>query len=122
MRSLRFVLLAAVLCLSRQALAHTPAYFGFVPKVEFGEPATGSTVKYLRSLSFTDIEAGSPAAKAGVRAGDEVLELDARPVAKWSATRFDRYVHALHPGKRLRLKVRHADGTTAHIAVVGIRQ
>lgn len=122
MKFARQALIALALTVSQQAGAHTPAYFGFVPKVEFTEPALGSTVKYVRSVTFTDVEAGSPAEKAGVRAGDEVLAIGAKPLAKWTDAQFDRFVHGLKPGKRLALKVRHSDGTNASISVVGVKQ
>jgi predicted metalloprotease with PDZ domain len=45
-------------------------YFGSVP--EFGEGTTG--------VKFADVREGSPAAKAGFKAGDTMVEFDGKPI------------------------------------------
>ena len=45
-------------------------YFGSIP--DFGGPPHG--------VRFSDVHEGSPAAKAGLRAGDILVEFDAKPI------------------------------------------
>jgi serine protease Do len=56
----------------------------------------------------TDVEAGSPAADAGILRGDLILEANRTPVSKP-----DQIMQALtdNPGKPLLLLVRHKDAT-----------
>lgn len=55
----------------------------------------------------------SPAARAGIRPGDQLVSLDGRPIASWAA--FTRAVRA-HPGVPVRLVVRRSGRLTPLVA------
>jgi regulator of sigma E protease len=57
---------------------------------------------------------GSPAAAAGLRAGDVILTIDARPVSFLHATDVSSYLRE-HAGQRVTLTVQRADGSTEEL-------
>jgi hypothetical protein len=72
-------------------------YFGSVP--DFGGPAHG--------VRFSDVREGSPAAKAGLRSGDVLVEFDGKPIDNL----YD-FTYALRqhkPGDRVQVKVLRND-------------
>jgi serine protease Do len=100
------------------------------PTVATGKPGTSSelglslqplTPELRQQLGYetetgvlvTDVEAGSPAADAGILRGDLILEANRTPVSKP-----DQIMQALtdNPGKPLLLLVRHKD-TTRYLAI-----
>jgi len=62
-----------------------------------------------------EVSAGSPAAAAGIVAGDYIIAIDDRPVK--SAGDLARYVQ-LHLGAEIDVTVRHADNTTGTVRLV----
>ena len=79
-------------------------YFGSVP--DFGEGAKG--------VKFADVREGSPAAKAGLKAGDVMVEFDGKPIENLND--FTYALRAKQPGDTV--KVRVMRGATAIEAVV----
>jgi phosphoserine phosphatase RsbU/P len=65
------------------------------------------------ALRVTAVEPGTPAEAAGLRAGDEIVALNGRPLVSERAVH-DEILHA-QPGTVVRLSVRQADGGTADI-------
>jgi regulator of sigma E protease len=61
-----------------------------------------------------NIVSGSPADRAGLKSGDEVVAVNREPVAQWDE--LVRLIRA-HPGAGMELRVRRADGTEQTLAV-----
>jgi len=68
-------------------------YFGSVP--DFGEGTTG--------VKFADIREGSPAAKAGLKAADVLVEFDGKPIQ--NLYDFTYALQAKKPGDVVKVKV-----------------
>jgi regulator of sigma E protease len=104
------------------ALAKAPAgpvelRFADAPPVTLNMPASQeqrievlNQVDPFREPVVSDVAAGSPAAKAGIRPGDRVLQADGRPVGSWL-----QLVSAIqtHAGKPLPLVVQRGGGQLA---------
>jgi len=71
-------------------------YFGSVP--DFGEGVTG--------VKFSDVTPGSPAAKAGLKADDVMVEFDGKPIQ--NLYDFTYALRAKMPGDVVRVKVLRA--------------
>lgn len=69
------------------------AYFGSVP--DFGEVKTG--------VKFADVREGSPAQKAGLRAGDILVEFDGKPIQ--NLYDFTYALRTKKPGQEVAVKV-----------------
>lgn len=83
-------------------------YFGSIP--DFGE-----TVKGVR---FADIQAGSPAAEAGLRGGDILVEFDGKPVG--NLYDFTYALRSRKPGDKVAVKVLRGGSTIS--ATVTLRE
>ena len=68
-------------------------WFGSIP--DFGEGTKG--------VKFADISAGSPAAKAGFKAGDVMVEFDGKKID--NLYDFTYALRAKHPGDKVQVKV-----------------
>jgi membrane-associated protease RseP (regulator of RpoE activity) len=68
-------------------------YFGSIP--DFGGPANG--------VRFSDVRDGSPAAKAGFKAGDVMVEFDGKPIQ--NLYDFTYALRAHKPGDTVKVKV-----------------
>jgi len=68
-------------------------YFGSIP--DFGEGTKG--------VKFADVRDGSPAAKAGFKAGDVMVEFDGKPIQ--NLYDFTYALRAKKPGDQVRVKV-----------------
>jgi S1-C subfamily serine protease len=83
-------------------------------------PTTDAIALGVRGgAQVTRVDAGSPAAASGLRAGDEVVGLDGHEVA--SMANLIMAVHALAPGTRIELDVVREDVPRQLIAVVAAR-
>ena len=85
------------------------AYFGSIP--DFGEGVKG--------VKFADVREGSPAAKAGFRAGDVLVELDGKPIQ--NLYDFTYALQAHKPGDSVQVKVMR-DGAAVEATVVLARR
>lgn len=74
---------------------------------------------YEPSTTLEDVQPGSPAAAAGLRAGDTLIAIDGRTIASWEE--FQRAVAASKPGDRLLLEVERGQTTLAVPVVLGER-
>lgn len=86
------------------------AWFGSVP--DFGETPEG--------VRFADVTAGSPAAKAGLRAGDILVEFDGAPVQ--NLYDFTYALRAKKPGEEVTVKVLRGTETITAKVTLGERQ
>lgn len=112
---LRFVAVLLLALLAGRAHAEDHGYFGFALDAE----TQGFFSPTITSLSIDKVLPGTPAERAGIRAGDRIVEVEGKPVAgskalelKASATR--------QVGQTLHLTLRHADGQVFHVAMVAV--
>ena len=70
----------------------------------------------VKKLSVTEVTKGSPAETAGMKAGDQILQIDGQNVAGKRALELRSFMK-LNPGETRRLRVRHADGTEAEVRI-----
>jgi hypothetical protein len=84
------------------------------PNARLGEPfpfdASGLTLQLVeetKQFRIIEVRADSPAADAGLRAGDIILAIDGRPAAKWTLAEVQTLLQ--HPGKQHRLEMRRGD-------------
>lgn len=113
--SLRFIAVLLLGLLAGRAQAEDHGYFGFALNAE----TQGFFSPTITRLTIDKVLPGTPAERAGIRAGDRIVEVEGKPVAgskaldlKASATRL--------PGQTLHLTLRHADGQVFHAAMVAI--
>lgn len=98
---------------------------GFVRHARLGIRAGDLTPSIARQFGLdvtqgvliSDVEAGGPAATAGLRSGDVVISLDAEPVT--SMARLTAVIRAREPGDRLRLTIRREGRQMELEAVLG---
>ena len=85
------------------------AYFGSVP--DFTEIPNG--------FRFSDVREGSPAAKAGLKAGDILFEFDGKPIQ--NLYDFTYALRARKPGEEATVKVRRGDRVIETKVLLGTR-
>ena len=98
--------------LSSLAFAAERGYFGFSVTVD----ADGIFNPTLRSIKIDQVSPGSPAAKAGLAAGDSILEVQGLVV---SGAKGDELKAAMQKsaGEMLRLKIRHANADPVEVSM-----
>jgi len=129
---------ALVLGLALVGNASAQEPFGFAPQVNV--VVTGGTSSYLgvgvaeinaerakalklkeeRGVEITRVEEDSPAAKAGLKAGDVVLEYNGENVA--GTEQFMRLVRETPPGRPVRLLISRDGATQTVTATIGTRK
>lgn len=77
-----------------------------------------SLAPHVGRVTITDVAPDSPAAAAGLRAGDRVLRLDDTRLTGAPVRPLVRKLGTSEPGQHLRMTVRHADGGLADVDVV----
>lgn len=109
---------AIFLALAASATAEERAWYGFHIK-----PQTSGFVlnPIVQSVTIDMIAPNSPASRAGIRVGDELLEADETKIA---GNRGLSLVSLLkkQPGETLRLNLRRPGGETYRVTVVGIKK
>lgn len=70
----------------------------------------------IRSIKVQKVNAGSPAARAGIAEGDEIVEVEGRPVAGAKARDLQPYVER-NVGETVRLTVRKPNGDVRQLSV-----
>ena len=107
-------LLTLSLLVASAAWAGERGYFGFGMKVDSEGMFWNPT---LRSITIKDVAPQSPAALAGVLAGDAVLEVAGKPVAGAKGKELQAYIEK-DIGESVQVKVRHPNGNTAVLTMV----
>lgn len=113
---LRSTLLALLVVLPVAAFAAERGVFGFSMSVDSEGFFLNPT---LRSIKIEKVVPASPAERAGLLAGDEVLEVEGRVVAGAKG----REIQALaekNVGETLKLKVKHPGGDVAALTLVAV--
>ena len=102
--------------LAAGAHAEEHGYFGFALDLETKGFVLAPTVT---DLSVDKVMPGTPAERAGIRAGDRILEVEGKPVVGAKALDLKSRATRL-PGQTLHLTLRHADGQVYKAAMVAI--
>ena len=112
----RFALVLLLGLLAGAARAEDHGYFGFALKVVTKGFFLAPTVS---DLSIDKVLPGTPAERAGLHAGDRILEVEGKPVAGSKA--LDLQASAKRQvGQTLHLTLRHADGQVYKVAMVAV--
>ena len=86
---------------------------GFVTQVE-GEGFFLNPI--VTKILVTEVTKGSVAEAAGMRAGDQIIQIEGQNVAGKRARELQPFMK-LNPGETRRLRLRHADGTEAEARI-----
>lgn len=113
---LTIALLALFLALPSAVWAGDRGYFGFSLSLDV---EGGFWNPILRSVKIQKVSAQSPAALAGMLAGDEVLEVAGKLVAGAKGKEMQALIEK-DIGESVQLKVRHASGETALVSMVAV--
>lgn len=111
---LALLLLLVSLTLPMFALAGDNGYVGFGTETTI----SGFLSPKLKRVKVTEVQAGSPAEKSGMRVGDHIVEANGKPIAGAPAREMAKSLREVAPGQRLALKIKRADGTLADITIV----
>jgi C-terminal processing protease CtpA/Prc len=117
---MKYTRLFALMSFLFLALASPYSFAGNKAHLGFGTEVTisGFFSPKLKRVKITEVIPESPAAKAGLFAGDELLEANGRVIAGAPAREMAGTLNAIKPGEHLRLKVKRQDGTFASIDIV----
>ena len=66
----------------------------------------------VTKILVTEVAKGSLAEAAGIKAGDQIIQIDGETIAGKRALELRRFMK-LNPGETRRLRLKHADGTEA---------
>jgi C-terminal processing protease CtpA/Prc len=108
--ALLLLLFAGVAC------AGDHGYFGFALQVVTKGFFLSPTISELR---IDKVMPGTPAERAGIRAGDAIVEVEGRPVRGSKALELKERA-TRQVGQTLHLTLRHADGQTYRVSMVAI--
>ena len=113
---MRTLLLAAALLTSFSARADDP------PKPFYGFQGIEVSVSWtldVESAVIKGVVPDTPAAKAGVRAGDRIIEIEGCAIPGCGSRKAKKLM-TKPMGETLHLKLEHADGTAYSVALVGV--
>lgn len=99
-----------LIVVSSIAFASGPTQLGFKTSL-----TVAADTQRVKSMVVTEILPGSLAGKAGLRAGDEILELNGRKVQGALIQNLWREKQSIQPEDVVRLRIRHADGVSEMI-------
>lgn len=103
-----------MLVLPKISLATDKGYLGF------GTEATisGFFSPILKRVKVTEVQNGSPAAEAGLRVDDQILEANGKAISGAPAREMAGALRNVMPDQHLRLKVKHSDGTQSEVNII----
>lgn len=101
-------------------LGGSVSYLGIGVKEILGERAKELKLKEEAGVEVTRVDSNSPAEKAGLKAGDAVLEYQGNRVE--GAEQFVRFVRETPAGRQVKLKIVRAGATQTLLATIGERQ
>ena len=114
--SSRLLTALLLLLLAGVASAGEHGFFGFALKVETKGFFLAPTIS---ALSIDQVIPGTPAARAGIRAGDRILAVEGQTVAGSKALELKAKA-SREVGQTLHLTLRHADGTVYQAVMVAV--
>ena len=98
--------LAALLLLASATASAAPGRYGFGVEAE----TSGLLRPVLERVTIASVQPGSPAAMAGLHAGDRVVDIDGQPVKGAAARPMAARLRDVSAGQHLRLGVMRAAG------------
>ena len=101
--------LAALLLFASATASAAPGRYGFGVEAE----TSGLFNPVLDRVTISRVLPGTPAATAGLRAGDRVVEVDGQPVKGAAARPMAARLHEVSAGQHLRLGLLRAGGIVA---------
>jgi len=101
-------------------LGGSVSYLGIGVKEILAERAKELKLKEEAGVEVTRVDSNSPAEKAGLKAGDAVLEYQGNRVE--GAEQFVRFVRETPPGRQVKLKVVRSGANQTLMATIGERQ
>lgn len=113
---IRFAFFALAIALPAGVFAAERGVFGFSMTVDSDGFSMNPT---LRSIKILTVMPESPAALAGMKAGDEVIEVAGRSVAGAKARELQALAEK-EVGQSLNVKLRHPEGGVAVITMVAV--
>lgn len=113
--SIRVLACVLLACVAFQGWTAERGYFGFSPRVATSGFFLDPTVE---RISIAEVVPGSPAQRAGLRAGDEVLEVEGKAVAGMKARRV-RELASRGVGESLHLVLRR-DGERLELTMTAV--
>lgn len=108
--------LCLLLAVAPRAHAGERGYFGFAPEVTTGGFVLNPTVQ---RIVIARVVVGSPAARSGMLAGDEVLKVEDTPVRGAKALALRGMIQK-DVGQTLHATLRHAGGAVYSVALVAV--
>lgn len=109
---------ATMSLLTLPAAAAEKGWFGFSVNVDADSMSPNPT---LRTATVESVVPGSPAAKAGLVSGDQVLEVQGVPVAGAKADVF-RAAMQKAVGESVRIKIKRGDAAAREVSLVAAHQ
>jgi C-terminal processing protease CtpA/Prc len=97
-----------------------PAFAGSKARLGFGPEATisGFLSPKLKRVRVTEVVPGSPAARAGLLTGDQVMQANGQEIAGAPARAMAKALREVAPCEHLRLRVRRQDGSLHDVDII----
>jgi len=70
----------------------------------------------VTKILVTEVASGSLAEAAGIKAGDQIIQIDGETIAGKRALELRRFMK-LNPGETRKFRLKHADGTEADVRI-----
>jgi C-terminal processing protease CtpA/Prc len=105
-----FVLFSAIVF-----AAEAVAFFGFTLNVDVG----GIFDPMVKSTKISDVQRASPAANAGIKAGDQIIEIAGKPIPGAKASDL-RQILPPKIGDALLLRLKRVDQSTFSVTLIAV--
>lgn len=114
MKSLPFALAIAFAMFVAPAMAGDKPHLGFSTAVA----VTGAANPTIGKLTVSGVTKGSPADVAGLKQGDEIIEVNGKPAVGSPAADLAASIKGTPSGAHLRFKVKRSNGAIATVDII----